>query len=109
MPQIAQLGLRGVQFIFSLLTLSLVGNVIAEAFAGNSSRINYAMFVSVIDMVMVLWGTAAAFSENIGFGIILKIADVVVGILTLICGIVLAAGLHVHSCGNRVCCVVNPI
>merc|ERR1711939_913564 len=71
--QIPQLGLRAVQFVFIFLTLALVGNVIAEAFAGNSSKINYAIFVSVFDMI------------------------------------VLAAGLGVHSCGNRSYLVSNAL
>merc|ERR1712093_483350 len=54
--QIPQLGLRAVQFVFIFLTLALVGNVIAEAFAGNLSKINYAIFVSVFDMIVILWG-----------------------------------------------------
>jgi len=51
--QIPQLGLRAVQFVFIFLTLALVGNVIAEAFAGNSSKTNYAIFVSVFDMIVI--------------------------------------------------------
>lgn len=102
MANIAQIALRAAQFVFILLTLALVGNVIAEAFAGNSSKINYAIFVSVFDMIIILWGIAAAVSEGLAFGIILPIADVIATLLTVIAGIVLAAGLNVHSCGNRV-------
>ena len=103
MPQISQLALRGAQFLFVLITMALVGNVIAEAFAGNNSKINYAMFVSVIDMAIVLWGIAAAFKEELAFGIVLKIADIVAVLATFIAGVVLAAGLGAHSCGNSVC------
>ncbi|KAH6712912.1 putative Non-classical export protein 2 [Leptodontidium sp. MPI-SDFR-AT-0119] len=109
MAQFAQLACRGAQFLFTLLTLSLVGNVIAEAFAGNSSKINYAMFVSVIDMVVCLWGIGAAFKEGLAVGIVLRIADVIAALLTVIAGIVLAAGLGVHSCGNNSYLVSNAL
>lgn len=102
MANVAQLGLRAFQFLMILLTLSLIGNVIAEAFAGNPSSINYAMFVSAIDMLVILWGFAAAFNESWGAGFFLLIGDAVAALLTVICGIVLAAKLHVHSCGNDV-------
>jgi len=101
MAQFAMLALRGIQFIFTLLTLSLVGNVIAEAFSGNSSKINYAIFVSVFDMIVVLWGLGAAFKEELAMGIILPIIDIIATFFTVVAGIVLAAGLGVHSCGNK--------
>ncbi|CZT41488.1 related to NCE102 Protein involved in non-classical protein export pathway [Rhynchosporium secalis] len=101
MANISQLALRSVQFVFTILTLSLVGNVIDEAFAGNSSKINYAMFVSVIDMAVIIWGFLACFKEGFALGIILPIVDIIATVLTVICGIVLAAGLRVHSCGNQ--------
>ncbi|KAL2071435.1 hypothetical protein VTL71DRAFT_12670 [Oculimacula yallundae] len=109
MANIAQLALRSAQFIFTLLTLSLIGNVIDEAFAGNSSRINYAMFVSIIDMAIVLYGFAACFKEGLAFGIVLPIVDIIATLFTVIAGIVLAAGLHVHSCGNRSYLVSNAL
>merc|ERR1711900_99461 len=89
--------------------LALVGNVIAEAFAGNSSKINYAIFVSVFDMIVILWGIGACFKEGLAIGIVLPILDVIATLLTVIAGIVLAAGLGVHSCGNRSYLVSNAL
>ncbi|KAH7400025.1 putative Non-classical export protein 2 [Cadophora sp. MPI-SDFR-AT-0126] len=109
MVSIPQLGLRAVQFVFILLTLALVGNVIAEAFAGNSSKINYAIFVSVFDMIVILWGIGAVFKEGLAIGIVLPILDVIATLLTVIAGIVLAAGLGVHSCGNKSYLVSNAL
>merc|ERR1711964_939016 len=84
-------------------------NVIAEAFAGNSSKINYAIFASVFDMIVILWGIGACFKEGLAIGIVLPILDVIATLLTVIAGIVLAAGLGVHSCGNRSYLVSNAL
>jgi len=96
----AQVGLRSWEFIWILLTMALIGNVIADAFAGNPSSINYAMFVSVFDMLVILFGFAAAFMGLSAAGLIMVVLDVLATVFTFIAGVVLAAKLHVHSCGN---------
>ncbi len=83
---------------------TLIGNVIAGAFAGNASSINYAMFVSTFDMLVVLFGFAAVFMDLSAAGLIMVVLDVLATIFTFIAGVVLAAKLGVHSCSNHVCC-----
>jgi len=80
--------------------LALIGNVIATAFAGNPSAVNYAIFVSVFSLLVVLYGFAAAFVESLAIPIALAAADALATIFSFIAGVVLAAKLHVHSCGN---------
>lgn len=81
--------------------MALIGNVIAEAYAGNPSSINYAMFVSTFDMLVLLIGFAAAFMDLSAFGLVMLVLDGLAALFTVIAGIVLAARLHVHSCGNQ--------
>jgi len=81
--------------------LALIGNVIAEAFSGNPSSVNYAIFVSVFSMLVVLFGIAGAFVESLAIPVVLMAADALAALFSLIAGIVLAAKLHVHSCGNE--------
>lgn len=102
MASLVQYALRISQFIWTLLTLSLIGSVIAGAFAGNDSAINYAMFVSVFSMLVVIWGFLAAWNDSFTVGPFLVIADGLATLFTFIAGVVLAARLHVHSCGNKV-------
>ncbi|KAE8452890.1 hypothetical protein EG329_013162 [Mollisiaceae sp. DMI_Dod_QoI] len=97
----AQLGLRSWEFLWVLLTMALIGNVIAGAFAGNASSINYAMFVSTFDMLVVLFGFAAVFMDLSAAGLIMVVLDVLATIFTFIAGVVLAAKLGVHSCSNH--------
>lgn len=102
MASFPQLAIRGFTFLWVLLTMALVGNVIADAFAGNASSINYAIFVSTFDMLVLIIGIAAAFMDLSSFGLILLALDGLAALFTLIAGIVLAAKLGVHSCGNQV-------
>lgn len=97
---IGQLALRTSQFFWTLLITALVGNVIAEAFAGNPSSINYAIFVAVFSWIVLLIGYFAAFQEM--SNIILVVLDALATMFTFIAGVVLAAKLHVHSCNNFV-------
>jgi len=101
MVSVVQLGLRSLQFLLALLTLALIGNVIAEAFAGNQATINYAMFTAVISMLVVIFGIVGVFVESLAVPIALMIADGIALFATWIAGIVLAAKLGVHSCGNQ--------
>jgi hypothetical protein len=98
----AQVGLRASQLFWTLLTTALVGNVIASSFAGNPSSINYAIFTSTFSWVVLLYGLAAAFVEGLAIPIVLVVLDTFATLFTFIAGVVLAAKLHVHSCGNAV-------
>ncbi|KUJ18167.1 putative Non-classical export protein 2 [Mollisia scopiformis] len=100
MVSVPQIALRGWEFLWTLITMALIGNVIATAFAGNPSSINYAIFVTVWDMLVVLFGIGAAFMDISAAGIILAVGDIIAALLTFIAGVVLAAKLGVHSCSN---------
>jgi hypothetical protein len=99
--QSLQIIFRSLQFLWTLLTTALIGNVIASAFAGNPSSINYAIFVSVFSWIVLLYGLVAAFAEGLAVPVVLWAMDGLAAILTFIAGVVLAAKLGVHSCGNK--------
>jgi len=109
MVAVIQAALRSVQFVLTLLITALVGNVIAEAFAGNQSSINYAIFVAVFSWLVLAYGLAAAFVESIAIPIALIVADALAALFTFIAGVVLAAKLGVHSCGNSSYVVSNSL
>jgi hypothetical protein len=100
MVSLAHTGLRVWTFLWTLLALSLLSNVIADAFAGNPSSVNFSEFVAIFSMLVVLAGIASLFVEALAFPV--AIADLVAAVFSIIAGVVLAAKLRVHSCGNHV-------
>lgn len=96
------LALRGLQFLWTLLVIALVGNMIQEAIAGNPSSINYTMFVAVFSMLSLFYLIAAALRESLATPPFLPLLlDVVNTLLFFIAAVVLSAKLGVHSCGNQ--------
>jgi len=103
MVALAQTALRASEFLWTFLILALLGNAIAEAFSGNPSSVNFAMFVAALSAVIVLYGIVATFLTSLAHPIIMMAMDGVAALFTFIAGVVLAAKLGVHSCGNQVC------
>ncbi|KAL8682023.1 MAG: hypothetical protein Q9186_001899 [Xanthomendoza sp. 1 TL-2023] len=81
----------------TLFILALTGNVIAEAFSGNHSIINYTMFVAVFAMLSLLYLIGAAIIESFAIPLAMLVLDAINMLLFLIGGIALAAYLGVHS------------
>lgn len=96
-----QLGLRAWEFLWTLLIMSLVGNMIAEAFAGNPSSINYTMFLAAFSMLSLLYLGPASFNPDWAIHpIIMIVLDVLNCIFFFCAAIALAAKLECHSCSN---------
>ncbi|KAI9735691.1 MAG: hypothetical protein M1818_006299 [Claussenomyces sp. TS43310] len=93
--------LRGLQFIWVIIITALIGNVIADAYSGNPATINYSMFVAVFCWIVLIYGLAAGFVESLAIPIVLMVMDGLAVIFTFIAAVILAAYLHVHSCGNE--------
>jgi hypothetical protein len=83
--------------------MSLIGNIIDDAFSGNPATINYNMFVAVFAMLSLFYLIAISFNEAfMGHGAIPLVLDVL-NTLFFFCGAVAtAAKLGVHSCSNHV-------
>ncbi|KAL9104829.1 MAG: hypothetical protein Q9163_000277 [Psora crenata] len=101
MASIINMTLRGLQFLWTLLTMALVGNMIAEATTGNPSIINYTMFVSVFALLSLFYLIAATINEAFAITPIFMVVADALNTIFFFCGAVaLAAKLDVHSCGN---------
>ncbi|KAH8811870.1 putative Non-classical export protein 2 [Xylogone sp. PMI_703] len=101
MISVTQAFLRCIAFLWTVLIMALIGNVIDNAFAGNPSAVNYAMFVAAFSMLVVLYGIASFIIQALAMPLVLMVLDALATIFTFIAGVVLAAKLHVHSCSNR--------
>ena len=82
--------------------MALTGNMIAEAFAGNPSIINYVIFVSVFGMLSLFYLIGAAIMDSFAIPVAMIALDAINTLLFLVGGIALAGYLGVHSCGNQV-------
>jgi hypothetical protein len=103
MSKIIGLALRGLEFTFTIIIMGMIGNIIAMAWAGNPSSINYSMFTVAFSLVSLFYLIPATWSESIaGHPMIVVVFDLLNMIFFLCAGIALAARLHVHSCKNRV-------
>ncbi|KAG9515236.1 hypothetical protein E4T50_12510 [Aureobasidium sp. EXF-12298] len=99
--KILNLAMRAFQFIWALLIMSLVGNMIATAYSGNPSIVNYDMFVSVFAMLSLFYLIPASIKESFMIHPLLVVGlDVLNAIFYFCGGVAMASYLGVHSCGN---------
>ncbi|PSN73672.1 hypothetical protein BS50DRAFT_597151 [Corynespora cassiicola Philippines] len=96
------LALRGWQFFCALIVMALIGNMIATAYAGNPSIVNYDMFVSVFGMLSLLYLIpTATFLDSFSFPVVNIALDVLNAIFWFCAAVATAAYLGVHSCSNE--------
>ncbi|KAJ9655646.1 hypothetical protein H2198_005544 [Neophaeococcomyces mojaviensis] len=96
-----QLALRGAEFLFTLLIMALVGNMIASAVAGNPSLINYDMFVAVFGMLTLFYLIAICFREQFTIHKFVPASLDLLNVLFYFCAAVaMSAELGAHSCSN---------
>ncbi|KAI9657652.1 MAG: hypothetical protein M1821_002828 [Bathelium mastoideum] len=99
--KLTNISMRVFQFIWTLLVMSLVGNMIAEAFAGNPAVVNYDMFVAAFSMFTLFYLIPATFKESFMIHPIIMITIDVLNTIFFFCaGVAMASYLRVHSCGN---------
>ncbi|KAJ5210557.1 hypothetical protein N7491_010364 [Penicillium cf. griseofulvum] len=97
-----QLGLRAWEFVWTLLVMALIGNMIAEAFAGNPGVVNYSIYTSVFSMFTLFYLVPASFNLDWALHpIIMIVIDLLNCIFFFCAAIALAAKLECHSCGDQ--------
>jgi hypothetical protein len=95
--------LRGLQFLFILIVLALIGAMIAQASSGNPATVNYNMFVAVFAMLSLFYLIPATWNDSFTGHPIIPLALDALNTLFIFAGATaLAAGLGVHSCSNGV-------
>ena len=83
--------------------MAIVGNMIAEAFSGNPSIINYDMFTAVFGMLTLFYLIAAAFSDSFqGHPLLPLVLDALNMLFFFCAAVATAAKLGAHSCSNKV-------
>lgn len=83
--------------------MALVGNMIDEAFAGNPSTVNYAIFVSAFSMFTLFYLVPASFNLDWALHPIIMITIDALNCIFFFCAAIdMAAKLTGNSCGNSV-------
>jgi len=110
MANMLQLGLRAAEFVFTVIIMSLIGNMIATSFSGDPSLVNYDMFVAVFSMLSLFYLIAIAFKEQFTFHKFVPAGLDLLNALFFFCAAVaMAAELGVHSCSNKGYTTTNHI
>ncbi|RMZ81025.1 hypothetical protein DV738_g2406, partial [Chaetothyriales sp. CBS 135597] len=100
--RVVVLALRATEFVFTLIVMALIGNIIDEANHGNPASINFTMFVSAFSMFTLIYLFAAAINEKYAVHPVLPLAVDLLNTLFFFCsGVALAAELGAHSCSNK--------
>ena len=82
--------------------MALVGNMIASAFSGNPSIVNYVMFVAAFGMASLLYLLPTALLDSYSIPMVNVGLDVLNVLFWFCAAVALPAYLGVHSCSNSV-------
>lgn len=99
---VINIAMRGLAFLWSLLVMALIGNMINDWNHGNSGVINYDLFVSVFGMLSLFYLIPATVTDSFVIHPLIPLVLDILNVLFWFCGgVATAAELHVHSCSNR--------
>ncbi|SPO06696.1 related to NCE102 protein [Cephalotrichum gorgonifer] len=95
--------LRGLQLLWCLILIALIGNVIAlsrNPSGSSTAAVNFTMFVIVASTLAAVYGLLARFFPSVENPKVALPADVFASLLTFLGGVVLSAKLGVVNCGD---------
>lgn len=103
MPRVIGVGLRALEFVFTIILLGLVGALEAQS-GSNPESVHFSMFTSAFSALFLLYLIPAAWTESFtGHPIIPTIVDALNVVFTFCAAVTLAARTKAHSCSNTVC------
>lgn len=93
--------LRGILFLFLIITLGLTGSLIANSNHENP-QVNFGLFAAVFGLVFgVFYGIAAGFIKVLAFPIAIATIDFLNFVFTFAGATAIAAAIKAHSCSNQ--------
>lgn len=93
--------LRGILFLFLVITLGLTGSLIASSNHQNP-QVNFGLFAAVFGLVFgVFYGIAAIWIRFLSFPIAIATIDFLNMIFTFAGATAIAAAIGAHSCSNQ--------
>lgn len=102
MARIIGLGLRALEFVFTVILLGLVGSLEAQG-GGNPESVHYSMFTAAFSAFFLLYLIPATITESfVGHPILPIILDALNVIFTFCAAVTLAARTKAKSCSNLI-------
>ncbi|QKX62923.1 uncharacterized protein TRUGW13939_10091 [Talaromyces rugulosus] len=101
MPKIVGLALRGLEFVFTVILLGLVG-ALENNSSDNPESVHFSMFTAAFSIVFLFYLIPATWSEGLsGHPIILIVIDALNAVFFFCAAITLSARTRGHSCGDH--------
>lgn len=102
MPRIIALGLRALEFAFTVILLGLIGSL-ENSSGGNPESVHFSMFTAAFSALFLLYLIPATWTESFtGHPILPIIVDALNVIFTFCAAVTLAARTKAKSCSNHV-------
>lgn len=102
MPRIIGIGLRALEFAFSVILLGLVGALESQA-GNNPESVHYSIFTAAFSLLFLFYLIPATWTDSFTFHPIFPIAlDALNVIFTFCAAVTLAARTKGDSCSNHV-------
>lgn len=102
MPRIIGLGLRALEFVFTVILLGLIGSLESQS-DSNPESVHFSMFTAAFSALFLLYLIPATFTESFtGHPILPIIVDALNVVFTFCAAVTLAARTKAKSCSNTV-------
>lgn len=102
MPRIIGLGLRALEFAFTVILLGLIGSLEANS-GGNPESVHFSMFTAAFSALFLIYLIPATWTESFtGHPILPIILDALNVVFTFCAAVTLAARTKAKSCSNSV-------
>ncbi|EED15331.1 non-classical export protein Nce102, putative [Talaromyces stipitatus ATCC 10500] len=109
MPRVIGLGLRALEFIFTVILLGLVGSLEAQS-DSNPESVHFSMFTAAWSALFLLYLIPATWTESFTFHPIIPIVlDTLNVVFTFCAAVTLAARTKAKSCSNHIFLDTNSI
>ncbi|GAM40385.1 non-classical export protein [Talaromyces pinophilus] len=109
MPRIIGLGLRALEFVFTVILLGLIGSLENQS-DSNPESVHFSMFTAAFSALFLLYLIPATFTESFtGHPILPIIVDALNVVFTFCAAVTLAARTKAKSCSNTAFLDTNEI
>ncbi|KAF2130290.1 hypothetical protein P153DRAFT_356083 [Dothidotthia symphoricarpi CBS 119687] len=107
--RVVNMGLRAFQLFCAVIVVALTGDMVARAYSGVHSVVNYTLFVGIWWLLTLLYFLPTSFIEKFSIPLVDMAFDGLSVLFGFCAAVALPAYLHAHSCSNRAYTLTNRI